>query len=201
MVDLFEIGELQSDGSFRLKDGLREYKRVRPTSAQKQFLADNGMHFVLSSVISATAKIKDDLILRFQNGSMYKYFGGGKLYDNLMQSNSKGKFFNKKIRGKFKYLKINSLPYPQHIQTAQSRELEMLSDEQFFKMINDSNLLRFVKNIKEPKIKFNLAIDSQGKELLQTTINGVAFYTLLDTLLKVKKQSKSNILEQLGIKI
>lgn len=201
MVNLFEIGELQSDGTFRLKDGLREYKRIRPTSAQKQFLADNGMHFVLSSVISATSKIKNDLILRFQNGSMYKYLGGGKLYDDLMNSNSKGRYFNKKIRNKFRFTKINSLPYPQNIQTDQSRELEMLSDEEFFKAIGNSELLRFVKNIRYPKIKFNIALDNKGRELLQTTINGIAFYTLLDSLLKAKKQDKTNFIEQLGIKL
>lgn len=201
MVNLLEIGDIQPNGSFRLKDGLREYRRIRPTSAQKQFLADNGMHFVLSSVISAITKIKDDLILRFQNGSMYKYLHAAQTYDEIMNSNSKGKFFNKKIRGKFSYAKIKSLPYPQQIQTKQSKELEMLSDAQFFQTITQSNSLKFVKNIQKPKIKFNLVKNEQGKELLQTTINGIAFYIMVESLLKNRKQSRSNILKQLGIKI
>lgn len=201
MVDLLEIGEILPNGTYRLFDGAREYKRIRQTTAQKNFLANNGLQFVNSSALSAVGVNEDDLIIRFHNGSMYSYSGASYLFDEQVGANSRGRFFNRRVRGKFRFKKLASLPLPKALQTAETMEAELLSDEQIFKTLETQEFKKLIKNLEQPKINFNVAFDNAGNELLQILINGVAIYYLMETVLKEAKKPREIYFEQLGIKI
>lgn len=201
MVNLLEIGELLPNGTYRLFDGAREYRRIRQTTAQKNFLANNGLQFVNSSAISAVGIDGDNLIIRFHNGSMYSYRGAGYLFDKQVGANSRGRYFNRNIKGKFPFVKLPSLPFPKSIQTAETEEMELLSDEQIFKTLETQEFKDLIRNLENPTIKFNIAFDDSGNELLQILINGVAIYYLMETVLKEAKQPREIYFEQLGIAI
>ncbi len=201
MVNLLEIGEILPNGTYRLFDGARDYRRIRQTAAQKNFLAHNGLQFVNSSAISAVGVNEDDLIIRFHNGSMYSYSGASYLFDEQVGANSRGRFFNRRVRGKFRFKKIASLPLPKALQTAETMEAELLSDEQIFKTLETQDFKELIKNLEQPKIEFNVAFDNSGNELLQILINGVAIYYLMETVLKEAKKPREIYLEQLGIAI
>jgi hypothetical protein len=201
MVNLLEIGELLPNGTYRLFDGAREYRRIRQTAAQKNFLANNGLQFVNSSVISAVGVDGNDLIIRFHNGSMYSYKGAGGLFDKQVGADSRGRYFNRNIKGKFPFKKLPSLLFPKNIQTIETAEMELLSDEQIFKTLETQEFKRLISNLENPTIKFNIAFDDAGNELLQILINGVAIYYLMDTVLKEAKKPREIYFEQLGIAI
>lgn len=201
MVDLLEIGEILPNGTYRLFDGARDYRRIRQTTAQKNFLANNGLQFVNSSALSAVGVDGNDLIIRFHNGSMYRYSGASYLFDEQVGADSRGRFFNRQVRGKFRFKKIASLPLPKALQTAETMEAELLSDEQIFKTLETQDFKKLISNLENPKIKFNVAFDNSGNELLQILINGVAIYYLMETVLKEAKKPREIYLEQLGIAI
>jgi len=114
----------------RLEDAHREYKRYRPSPDEKVKLANNGLQWVLSSNVSAVGKYNDDLIIRFHNGSLYKYPGQAKLYDPMIASNSKGHFVWSRLRKpKVAYMKIGSLPLPDDVK-ATDEDLMALVDTQ-----------------------------------------------------------------------
>lgn len=201
MVNLLEIGEILPNGTYRLFDGARDYRRIRQTTAQKNFLANNGLQFVNSSALSAVGVNEDDLIIRFHNGSMYSYKNAGRLFDKQVGANSRGRYFNRNVKGKYPFVKLTSLPFPQNIQTIETAEMELLSDEQIFKTIETQDFKQLISNLENPKIKFNVAFDNSGNELLQILINGVAIYYLMETVLKEAKKPREIYLEQLGIAI
>ena len=95
----------------QLVDKGRDYKRLRPNPTEKVKLANNGLQWVLSSNVSAIGTNGNDLIIRFHNGSLYEYPNQAKLYEPMLQSNSKGHFVWVKLRyPKVAYQKIGSLP-------------------------------------------------------------------------------------------
>jgi len=115
-----------------LVDKNREYKRYRPNAYEKITLANNGLQWVLSSNVSAVGVSDNDLIVRFHNGSMYKYFGKADLYDAMLASNSKGHFVWVRLRKpKAPYDKIGSLPLPSD---------KEVTDEQIFGVIETQGL-------------------------------------------------------------
>ena len=112
----------------RLIDKNREYKRFRPSASEKIALANNGLQWVLSSNVSALGVNDNDLIIRFQNGSLYKYPNQAKLYEPMLQSNSKGHFVWVKLRRpKVAYQKIGALPLENDIET---------TDEDIFNLVD-----------------------------------------------------------------
>lgn len=115
-----------------LEDKNREYKRYRPSPYEKLTLANNGLQWVLSSNVSAVGVIENDLIVRFHNGSMYRYLGKAELYDSMLNSNSKGHFVWERLRKpKVPYEKIGSLPLPND---------KKLTDEQVMGLIETQGL-------------------------------------------------------------
>jgi hypothetical protein len=74
-----------------LQDKGRDYKRLRPSSAEKIQLANEGLQWVLSSNVSAVGSVDEDLIIRFHNGSLYKYPNRGHLLGDILRTRSKGK--------------------------------------------------------------------------------------------------------------
>lgn len=199
MVDLFEIGEILPNGTFRLYDGLREYKRIRQTTAQKNFLANNGLQFVNSSALSSVGVQDNDLVIRFHNGSMYLYDNGAVKFDDLLNSNSKGRYFNRQIKGKYPFKRLGKLSFPQSLQTVETVEMELLSDDEIFNTLETREFKQLISNLENPQINFNVAVDKSGNELLQILINGVAIYYLMETVLQKAKVSKNEYLERLGI--
>jgi hypothetical protein len=79
--------------------------------------------------------------------------------------------------------------------------MEILSVEQIFKTLETQEFKRLISNLENPTIKFNIAFDDAGNELLQILINGVAIYYLMDTVLKEAKKPREIYFEQLGIAI
>ncbi|HLU08558.1 MAG TPA: KTSC domain-containing protein [Oceanobacillus sp.] len=61
---------------------------------------------VESSVIHAVGHTRV-LEIEFESGRVYQYFDVPQdIYDNMLQSDSKGRYFNQHIRGKFPYQEI-----------------------------------------------------------------------------------------------
>ena len=61
---------------------------------------------IKSSNIFAINQDNHFLIIQFKNGSIYKYSNAAIHFDDMLNSLSKGKFFHKKIKGKYKYTQI-----------------------------------------------------------------------------------------------
>lgn len=119
MIDLTQLGTLQDDGSIILYDQniqfrdsmTGEYRRIRQSSSQKYQLSKWGFTNINSSFISGASVVGDDLRIRFHNGSVYEYYGMASLFDSLMRANSKGQYFNRRIRPTKNYAKIASLDF------------------------------------------------------------------------------------------
>lgn len=201
MVNLLEIGEILPNGTYRLFDGARDYRRIRQTTAQKNFLANSGLQFVNSSALSAVGVDGNDLIIRFHNGSMYSYRNASGLFDKQVGANSRGKYFNRNVKGKYPFVKLARLPFPKNLQTTDTAEMELLSDEELFKTFETQEFTDLIRNLENPKISFGVALDSAGNELLKISINGLLIYYLMEMVLKEAKKPREIYLEQLGIEI
>ena len=96
----------------RLEDKGRIYKRFRHSSNEKVQLAEKGLQWVLSSNVSAVGTEGKDLIVRFVNGSLYRYYKAADLYRPMLQSNSKGHFVWVRLRRKnIPYKRIGSISF------------------------------------------------------------------------------------------
>lgn len=153
-----------------LEDKNREYKRVRHSAEEKIALGDAGLQSVLSSNVSAVGKSGKDLIVRFHNGSMYKYPSKSDLYEPLLKSSSKGHFVYIKLRKtNANNSKIGSMPLQSDIN---------LSDERMLENIDNSNINRVVSKVTKP-------VNDMGKKLIlglsmkQIIIGGISLYTLI----------------------
>ena len=100
-----------------LEDKGRKYKRYRPSANEKIQLAeenrytDKGLQWVLSSNVSAVGVNGEDLIIRFHNGSVYRYFKKSNKINSILTSNSKGHWVWVNLRWKnVRYQKIGSVP-------------------------------------------------------------------------------------------
>jgi len=103
----------------------RKYQRILHSKASEQKLEENGYEVLLSSNVSAAARRGDDLIIRFHNGSLYKYPNQGKNFLRLVAASSHGKWVWRFLRRPNKpYMKIGSLPLP---------EDRLVSDEEIIK--------------------------------------------------------------------
>ena len=64
---------------------------------------------VESSNIAAIGHRDNKLFVNFKNGSLYSYDGVEKeLLDEMLKADSKGKFLNREIKGRYNYLKLAS---------------------------------------------------------------------------------------------
>ena len=136
----------------RLEDKGRKYKRFRPSPSEKIQLANSGLQWVLSSNVSAIGMDGEDLIVRFHNGSMYRYIGAGKLYDDMLKSNSKGHFVWVKLRRpKVPYEKIGALRFTGD---------QEVSDDDLFNLI-DTDGLETMQKLKD----FGLFIPELASDL------------------------------------
>ena len=68
-------------------------------------------HEVESSVIHAVGHTRV-LEIEFESGRVYQYFDVPQdIYDSMLQSDSKGRYFNAHIRGKFPYQEIQLIKH------------------------------------------------------------------------------------------
>ena len=92
----------------------RTYQRILISDASEKKLNQLGFETVFSSNVSAIAVRGKDLIIRFHNGSIYKYDNQGKNYETMMAAASKGKWvWRFLIRPQVAYAKIGTLPLPE----------------------------------------------------------------------------------------
>ena len=62
---------------------------------------------VISSDIAGVAINNNNLIIKFIKGGIYEYINAACEYEGLLNSTSKGKFFNSYIKNRYEYKKIN----------------------------------------------------------------------------------------------
>lgn len=104
------LGTVLPNGSIRLDDLNREWKRILQTDEQKQQLASKGLIWVTSSCISAIATEGNDLLVRFHSGYVYTYPQLANLFDKFLASPSKGRYFNRNVR-KYGYSKKSEMSF------------------------------------------------------------------------------------------
>ena len=94
----------------------RKYRRILLSETSEQKLEKEGYEVLLSSNVSAAARRGKDLIIRFHNGSLYKYPNQGKNFERLVAASSHGKWVWRFLRRPNKpYQKIGSLPLPEDV--------------------------------------------------------------------------------------
>jgi len=102
-----------------------KYKRIKTPVSDQRTLKEKGYTPFFSSNVSAGQRDKDNLYIRFHNGSIYKYPNQGKNFNSLLTSSSKGKWVWANLRRKnVAFSKVGSLPLAGDID---------LTDEQLFK--------------------------------------------------------------------
>lgn len=147
-----------------LEDKGREYKRYRPSVAEKSTLVSNGLQWVLSSNVSAIGTEGNDLIVRFINGSLYRYTNEAKSFRPMLKSNSKGHYLyvNLKKPG-VKYSRAGTLSLP--------------SD----KDINDIDLF---KNIENQAIRIQTPEVLTQRDII-TNYESLVSFKLFDTVANI----------------
>lgn len=168
------LGQVREDGSILLSNEnikFREaqtgdYKRIRQTTRQSIYLAEQGLKSVNSSFISAIGVKDNDLYVRFHNASLYVYYGFAKEIDDFFMANSKGQFFNKFIRPTKRYKKLDSMPFPKDTGAS---PLE-LTDTELFEAMDFDYIKKIARNLTGADIFMrDLLID--GIDYTQFTIN------------------------------
>lgn len=115
-----------------LQDKNRDYRRWSHSAPERFELAKNGFQAVESSNVSAVGRSDDDLMIRFLNGSVYRYFGMGENLMNILSATSKGKWVWRFLRrAGVPYEKIGVLPLPDDL-TITDEELFDLGDQKYF---------------------------------------------------------------------
>jgi len=101
---------------------------ITPSPEQKIQLANAGLQWVTSSNVSGVGIQDDDLIIRFQNGSLYAYSGQSDKFDNVMKAQSKGHWVWVNLRRKpIQFKKIGSLKF---------KDDKDVTDEDIFSLVD-----------------------------------------------------------------
>ena len=155
----------------RLEDYNREYKRFRYTPEEKIQLAKQGLQHVLSSNVSAVGRDGEDLIIRFHNSSIYRYPGKGDMYQDMLNSNSKGSWVWQNLRyTNANYIKIGSFKLENDID---------LSDEEMFNDIDNSVINKLTSNLKATVTSTTVTDVLKGVAMKKVIIGGLIIYTLI----------------------
>lgn len=125
-----------------LQDKGRDYRRFRFSPREQAFLSLNGFQTVQSSNVAAVGIKENNLLIRFHNGSVYEYLNQASQYDNVLKSNSKGKWVWRNLRRRnIPYQKVGTLPLPDDIG---------VTDEQIFQEIDNRYMSDIVKHVDVP---------------------------------------------------
>jgi len=88
----------------------REYPRLEHTKTESRILTSNGFTPVVSSNVSAIAKDKTGLLVRFHGGATYNYPRSGDLFQEMLDAPSKGKFvWEELIRKNVPYQRVGNI--------------------------------------------------------------------------------------------
>lgn len=163
-MDFKRLGDIKPDGSIRLIDNNRDYRRIKQSARDVLYLEQLGFTEVMSSNVSAVMRESDDLLIRFHNGGIYRYFKQGYLFDDIMRSNSKGRWTWQNLRWKqvpFRY--EGKILTPSGYQSTLTYEQigEQLSSEY---------------------TKFNIPIQDSTEDILKTLINLYSSQVKLNSL-------------------
>lgn len=169
-----KLGQVLPDGQILLYDEnikFREamtghYRRRRHTPEQMYYLSQQGYQHVLSSFISAIATKDNDLFVRFHNGSVYRYSNFSWAYDEILQANSKGQYFNRRIRPTKNYEKIDSLPFPTDYK---------LEDQEMFAALD----IDYIKKIAQALVGAEILTQNivrEGVNFVKYQIGDITFY-------------------------
>lgn len=101
-----------------------QYMRIQPDATTRSELRRKGFTWVLSSNVSGIKTEGFDLLIRFWNGSVYRYFDRADLFDPMLQSNSKGRFV-------WDVLRRPAVPFEKMGSMALSQDRDQTDDELF----------------------------------------------------------------------
>lgn len=62
--------------------------------------------YLNSSNVAAIKQENSDLLVRFKDGSTYKYYGAGYLFEDMASAASAGSFVHSRLKGNFDYAKL-----------------------------------------------------------------------------------------------
>jgi len=94
----------------KLLNEKRPFKRLLHSEEEKKQLESKGFEAVVSSNVSAIAKDKADLVIRFHGGATYSYRNKGNQFENMMAAASKGKWvWRFLIRPNVSFQKVGSI--------------------------------------------------------------------------------------------
>lgn len=114
-----------------LEDKNRDYKRLLHTPQEQHYLVLNGFQPVASSNVSAVGVNDDDLMIRFHNGSVYRYFNMADDFESVMLSFSKGKWVWRHLRrAGVPYMKEAGLPLPDDLEVDDFELFDRLEQQQ-----------------------------------------------------------------------
>lgn len=141
-----------------LEDVGRDYRRFRHSPEERLFLANIGCQFVNSSNVSAVCRFSEypnDLVIRFINGSVYRYIGLSDRYRDIISSNSKGKWVWDKLRGRVKGQHLTPYEYLGKINLPSDEEMtdEVLFDNMLYEgiasivLLEDLNMISNMINV------------------------------------------------------
>lgn len=154
-----------------LEDKGRQYRRFRFTPRERSFLSLNGFQPVLSSNVAGVGVKDNNLMIRFHNGSVYEYSNQANRYDDILRSNSKGKWVWSNLRRRnVPYKKVGSLPLADDIG---------VTDEDIFQEIDNRYLSDITRHIDVPV--FQQFAFLQGIQMNKIVVGGVEIFTTRPT--------------------
>lgn len=171
-VDINAIGQLQPDGTIHLYDENIKFRedfttprRYKLSGEQVKQMARMGYVSIVSSFIIGAKRVGDDLVIAFRTGSQYIYYGVGDMFDDMLKSSSKGRYFWRNIRDKVRYDKLSGV-----IDLSITKETD---GEMFAKM--QLQEIQELNAVLQEEIKARL-VEIKGIEYVEFDVGGVVFY-------------------------
>lgn len=120
-----------------LQDKNRDYRRWDHSGIERFTLAKAGFQAVQSSNVSAVGVSENDLLIRFHNGSVYKYYDMAERYQSILSSNSKGKWVWRFLRrAGVPYVRIADFPLPDDLDMT-DEELFDIGDRKYYEEMTE----------------------------------------------------------------
>ena len=149
-----------------LEDKNRDYQRYRHNPRERSFLGLQGLQPVLSSNVSSVGVRDTELLIRFHNGSVYSYRNKADQYDNILKSNSKGKWVWRNLRRRnAPYTKLGVIPLPDDIG---------VTDEDIFQEIDNRYLADLTRHVDVPVFQEFAFLN--GIALNKIVVGGITVY-------------------------
>ena len=161
-----------------LQDLNRDYRRYSHSPRERTYLGLNGLQHIQSSNVSSVGVKGESLIIRFHNGSMYEYPNQASQYENMLKSNSKGKWVWRNLRRKnVLYRKIGVLPLPDDIG---------VTDEEIFQEIDNRYMADLTRHVDVPVFQSFEFIKGINYQKIQ--VGNINVYKAITSPLEVLEQ-------------